>query len=75
MQMEEYMQEDIAISLFTVFSDLKEVEINMDEATIKSVKTKSGVDQKYIDELNFTFTYDEINSNGLIEKIRQRVAR
>ena len=30
---------------------------------------------KYIDELNFTFTYDEINSNGLIEKVRQRVAR
>ena len=75
MQMEEYMQEDIAISLFTVFNDLKEVEINLDEATIKSVKTRDNNDQKYIDELNFTFTYDEINSNGLIEKVRQRVAR
>ena len=75
MQMEEYMQEDIAISLFTVFNDLKEVEINLDEATIKTINPNGGNDNKYIDELNFTFTYDEINSNGLIEKVRQRVAR
>ena len=75
MQMEEYMQEDIAISLFTVFNDLKEVEINLDEATIKTINPNGGNDNKYIDELNFTFTYDELNSNGLIDKVRQRVAR
>ena len=74
MPMEEYMQEDIALAFMTVFKDLKTVEINLDEATIKTMKTTSDED-KYINELNFTFTYDELNSNGLIDKIRDRIAR
>lgn len=74
MQMEEYMQENIALSLMSVFKDLKEVEIKLDEATVKSVRTTAGED-KYIDEFNFTFTYDELNSDGTIDKIRERIAR